>query len=228
VNLSASCLTYLFADRAVGKLTVWKRMTESFAIKAPGSGALVHLGALEQQVLAVAVWNLVASERVAMCGREKVKKGKGMRRFGFGLKFFPLREPPCSERLETKVWLALGSEGSDLHEVVNGGSFYDRELPANGIVVFAQREATDHQLLRRAEQSKHLPMCLRWSPVSSCYRADPGALEALEEPYAAMHLSLTEWIKADPDRWRQLVDESGAAIFQGRPNTPIVDSGGGG
>jgi hypothetical protein len=59
VDLSASCLLYLFADQVVKKASLWSRLLEGqHSVAVPCGRPPVQLGALERTMLAWALWGL--------------------------------------------------------------------------------------------------------------------------------------------------------------------------
>jgi hypothetical protein len=58
VDLSASCLLYLFADQVVKKASLWSRLEGQHSVAVPCGRRPVQLGALERTMLAWALWGL--------------------------------------------------------------------------------------------------------------------------------------------------------------------------
>jgi hypothetical protein len=79
MDLSASCLCYLFADQAVGAMTRRQRLNGDYGVETPTTGVLVHLGLLEREMLAIAVWNLDVAGAVSVCETEPDTTASGAR-----------------------------------------------------------------------------------------------------------------------------------------------------
>lgn len=146
--LTPPCLFYLFADRVLPREGHWNHAMGDNAVPVPKTNTLVSLGALEQLLLTVGLWSLSRAGRIELVpsngrGRYAVARAGGE---GDGV------------GLEGSLVSGIPDEGRiDLFDLVMLVWVQDTTMPLNAIVVDAQREAMDAQVIARPDLPHLIP-----------------------------------------------------------------------
>src|SRR6516164_8191653 len=97
--LSASCLTYLFADRFVRPLRWLDRSTGWCSLTTPTTGTMVSTGAVELRCVATALWSLQRSGQLRIIDKAPMT-GKASYRQRRKQNDLLLPEIPCKLKFE--------------------------------------------------------------------------------------------------------------------------------
>jgi hypothetical protein len=223
--LSASCLCYLFADRAVGEMTRGQRLTGDYGVETPTTGVLVHLGALEREMLVTAVWNLEVQGAVEISEVEVDEAH--LKRVRFLLRIGRVGLGDGLTGLEEALFRSL-PEGEVVTLSTMVDRLYERELPLNGLLAIAQREAVAAGVLVRTPRQGRTPRSLKWSKTLPAFAVDRVVLRAVETAFDEMNERLNNWMDSEEDLWDLLVSECTEALYIARPPTIFAPGGGGG
>lgn len=133
-QVSHSCLIYLFADHVVPREShLAEHVLGRIAVPVPATKTLVALGDLEQQLLAVALWNLDAAQAIRLRRDPQLTRGRFSIEVGDRSVSWP--------GLEGRLLAMLPEEGTSVWKLVLDQWVADVSLPLNAVVVDAQEEA---------------------------------------------------------------------------------------
>jgi hypothetical protein len=206
--LSASCLTYLFADQMLPREGHWDHAMGEIAVPVPGSDTLVALGALEKLLLTVALWDLDAAQEISV--------GRGSGRSGFQVELRP--EGRDRPGLEGALLSGLTAEsaGIDLWQLVFDLWVTEDTMALNALVVEVQSEAMDARIIHRPDRPNIVPGFLG-------HHTFPHVIVDKRRLYLERRNFKTlaaRWSHAHEDGslWADLLERSGSILYEARPS----------
>ena len=146
---SPPCLVYLFADQMLPKEGHWKHAMGEIALPVPGSNTLVSLGHLEQHLLAIALWDLDATDAIRLQSDSTLRRGR--------LRIDPGTTRPDLPGLEGQLLALLPADGVSLWDLIMDHWVTDHPMALNALVLEAQLEALDLGLIERPETPELIP-----------------------------------------------------------------------
>jgi hypothetical protein len=219
MELTASCLDYLFADRSVRRLGWIARSAGECSLATPSNGTLVQIANVELHCVATALWNLEHQGHI----RISEKSGSGRS----SLWHQDLSNPEVSllvERvadadglvgLEALLLSSLPEAPVDTRGLINSAALGRSLLPIDALLVPVQDEAIAAGAIARDVWKERPSKCLRWS-VHSQYRICEDMRASLEAQYeAADQQGLLG--RDRPRQFSQLRRECGLALSESRP-----------
>jgi hypothetical protein len=201
---------------------------------------MVPLGILEQELLAIAIWSLQSSHHITLLFRDNRDGPEGW------LDYHPAAAGPLERLqgwfsgrpyigetvilrrtgaggglagLEAELFNAMDYYDSDIRRLVRDQWMQGEKLKINGVVVIPEREAVEAGIMRRTAAAGRRPLSLRWSETLVNYTADLERLDALVASFSQVHESIKHYAHADPDLWRRLLADCGAAIGRPKPGS---------
>jgi hypothetical protein len=193
MDLSASCLTYIFADRFVRRLGWIGRATGECAISAPSTGKLVNVARIEAQCVATALWGLQRADLLSITetpANERIRNspwrpGTRLAAFDGRLDLRFQRVAPISDGLvglEALLLAAVPNDAVDLNRVLNAESIGRPLEPLDALLVPVQQEAVAAGAICLSERPKR-GRSLSWS-IHSQYQVEESTNSSVRSQFS--------------------------------------------
>lgn len=192
MELTTSCLSYVFADRYVRQLGWMGRMTGECALTTPWTGTLVSVAKVEALCVAAALRSLARSGFVSISEKSAGQLRNSPWRSGSRLATFDGRFDLQFQRvgarphelvgLEALIFSAVSEDPADLTHIIDSDSL-DRPLVAlDALLVPVQEEAVAAGAVQLGQRMRRR-RCLNWS-IHSQYEVVESMRTALDSQVA--------------------------------------------
>ncbi len=227
MELTASCLDYLFADRSVRRLSWMARSVGECAIATPSTGVLVQVANVELHCVATSLWSL---EHEGLL-RISQKPGSGhssiwnkdLSNPEFTLLFERVADPDELVGLDALLLSSLPEEPVDARGFLNPDALGRSLLPIDALLVPTQDEAIAAGVICLSEANRRSSKSFPWS-IHSQYRIDEDARVPLETQYqdaAERGLFGRDQLR----EFSKLRQECGFALAESRPRQQYGGAG---
>jgi len=179
-QVSASCLTYLFADRFVRPMSRSRRFFGELALVTPTSGTLVQIADVQLQCLATALWSLEHHGLIAIAEKAHPASNHLGRIGEYKLQFERVGEGEGLVGLERLVLSALPGAPVDARDLLRFDAFNLR--PVDALLLPVQEEAVRANVAVPSEREGRVPQSLNWS-VHARYEIREMARRSLEAQF---------------------------------------------
>ncbi len=153
-EVSASCLTYLFADRFVRPMSRSRRfLTGDLAVTTPTSGTLVRLAEVQRHCMATALWSLEHQGFIKIA-----ETSSGGRK---GLTVEKRRASPEMLGLDGLLLRAIPYDPIVLKNLVCSNAFVSGGVDVELVPI--QEEAVKAKVAVLSKRDGRIPSCLKWS-----------------------------------------------------------------
>lgn len=227
MELSASCLDYIFADRSVRRLGWFARSVGECAVASPSTGTLVQVANVELHCVATALWSLEHRGHLRIF--EKSDSGRS----GFwhedlsnpqlGLLLERLTDPDGTVGLEALLLSSLPEEPVDARGVISSEVLGLQLLAIDALLVQVQDEGIAAGVISTTKWKQRPSKCLRWSSHSQ-YRVYESERSSLETQYEAAN-AMGFCGRDRPRRFAELRRECGLALAEARPQPRYTGTG---